>query len=181
MTLMILGILLWWAGHFFKRALPGVRANLGNAGKGVSAAIVLVGLVLIVIGFRGAEFVPVYDPPVWGRHVNNLLMLIAVILFGTGNSKSSLRRYIRHPMLTGVIVWSVAHLVANGDKAGIVLFGAMGLWAVAEIAVINAREPNYEPWKGGSIAGSAKLLVISAVVYVAIGAIHYWLGRWPFG
>lgn len=181
MTLLIAGILLWWAGHFFKRALPEMRARLGNSGKGVSAALVLAGVVLMVVGFRRMDYVPVYDPPDWGRHVNNLLMLIAVILFGTGNSKSSLRRYLRHPMLTGVLVWAIAHLLANGDLAGVILFGSMAVWAVAEMVVINAREPGYQPWQGGSVAGSLKLLVISAVVYVVIGGLHFWLGRWPFG
>ncbi len=178
MSLLIAGIALWWAGHLYKRLLPDLHARLG---KGASAVIILAGLALIVIGFRGMDHVPVYTPPSWGVHLNNLLMLIAVILVGAGNSKSSLRRVLRHPMLTGVVVWAVAHLVANGDLAGVILFGSMAVWALVEMAVINAREPGYEPWQGGSIFGSVKLLAISAVVYLAIGGIHYWLGRWPFG
>lgn len=181
MTFLILGLLLWWAGHFFKRALPDLRARLGGAGKGTVAAVVLTGVVLMIVGYRATDFVPVYDPPAWGRHVNNLLMLIAVILFGTGSSKSSLRRHVRHPMLTGMLLWAVAHLMANGDLASVVLFGGLGVWAVAEMLVINAREPVYHRWEGGSIGGTVRLLVISAVVYLVIGAIHAWLGYWPFG
>ena len=30
---------------------------------------------------------------------------------------------MRHPQLTAVIVWAVAHLLVNGDLASIVLFG----------------------------------------------------------
>lgn len=181
MTFLILGLLLWWAGHFFKRALPDLRARLGGAGKGTVAAVVLTGVVLMIVGYRATDFVPVYDPPAWGRHVNNLLMLIAVILFGTGSSKSSLRRHVRHPMLTGMLLWAVAHLMANGDLASVVLFGGLGVWAVAEMLVINAREPVYHRWEGGSIGGTVRLFVISAVVYLVIGAIHAWLGYWPFG
>ena len=180
MILLGVGILLWWEGHFFKRILPDVHARLGTAGKAVSASSILLGVVLIVIGFRSSDTIPIYDPPDWGRHANNLMMLFAVILFGTGNSKSSLRGVLRHPMLMGMLVWAIAHLLVNGDLASVILFGSMAVWSVAEVLVINAREPDYTPWQGGSIAGSIRLLVISAVVYVVIGAVHTWLGYWPF-
>ena len=144
-------------------------------------ALALVGsVVLMVIGYRGMEFIPVYDTPSWARHANNLLMLIAVILFGTGSSKSSLRGVLRHPMLLGMLVWAVAHLVANGDLAAVILFGSMAAWAVAEMIVINRAEPDYTPWEGGSMVGTIRLLIISAVVYIVIAAIHTWLGYWPF-
>lgn len=180
MTLLGAGIVLWWVGHFFKRVLPGPRASMGNAGKGLAALIILGGVVLMVMGYRGAGEIPVYDPPSWGRHANNLLMLVSIILFGTGSSKSSLRRYMRHPMLLGVVVWAFAHLLVNGDMASIVLFGSMIAWGFAEMLVINAREPNYEPFEGGSNAGSVRLLIISAVLYVLIGFAHTYLGYWPF-
>ncbi len=180
MTLLSTGVVLWWVGHFFKRVLPGVRASMGNAGKGLAAVVILAGIVLMVIGYRGAGETPVYDPPSWGRHVNNLLMLVAIILFGTGSSKSSLRRYLRHPMLWGVIVWAGSHLLVNGDMASIILFGSMVVWGVAEILVVNAREPDYVPFDGGSTAGSMRLLIISAVLYILIGFVHTYLGYWPF-
>ena len=180
MTLLILGIVLWWAGHFFKRVLPDLRARLGNAGKGVSALIILAGVILMVIGYRRADFTDVYDPPSWGIHANNLLMLLAVILFGTGSSKSSLRGAMRHPMLTGMLFWAFAHLLVRGDIASVALFGSMAIWAVAEMVVINAREPDYTPWDGGSVAGTVRLLLISFVVYLVIAGVHWWIGYWPF-
>lgn len=180
MILLVVGILLWWEGHLFKRILPDVYMRLGKAGKALTASTILLGVVLMVIGFRGAETIPVYDPPTWGRHANNMMMLIAVILFGTGSSKSSLRGVLRHPMLTGILVWAFAHLLANGDLASVILFGSMAVWAVVEVFIINAREPDYTPWEGGSIAGTLRLLLISTVVYIVIGGIHTWLGYWPF-
>ena len=68
MTLLVLGLLIWTAAHFFGRALPEARASLGRmvgAGpsKGVMALFIALGLVLIIIGYRRAPFVPVYDPP----------------------------------------------------------------------------------------------------------------------
>ena len=57
-------------------------------------------------------------------------MLVAVALIGAGHSKGRARGWLRHPMLTGVVVWAVAHLLVNGDVASLVLFGWLGLWAV---------------------------------------------------
>jgi uncharacterized membrane protein len=180
MTLLIFGILLYVAGHFFKRVLPGVHAGLGPAGKGVSAVTILGGVVLMVIGYRGADFVPVYDAPDWGRHLNNLLMFFAVMLFGLGSSKSPMRSWMRHPMLTGGIVWAVAHLMVNGDLASVLLFGAIGIWAMVEIMVINRADPDYVAFEGGTTAGTVRLVLISAVVYAVIAAVHTWLGYYPF-
>lgn len=180
MTLLILGLALWIAGHFFKRALPGVREGLGDAGKGVSAVIILAGVVLMVIGYRGWYSDLAYVPPSWGIHLNNLLMLVSVFLFGLGSSKSPLRSKMRHPMLTGVIVWAVAHLLVNGDWASVVLFGTLAVWAVAEMLVINAKEPVYHRFEGGSLGGTVRLFVISIVVFAVIAGIHAWIGYWPF-
>lgn len=180
MTLLILGLVLWTAAHFFKRALPGVRDGMGDAGKGVVAVAILASVVLMVVGYRGWFADLAYNPPVWGVHLNNLLMLVAVFLFGLGSSKSPLRAKMRHPMLTGVIVWAIAHLLVNGDWASVVLFGGLAVWALAEMVVINSREPVYHRFEGGTIGGTVRLVVISVVVFSVIAGIHTWLGYWPF-
>ena len=180
MIWLILGLALWVAGHAFKRVLPDMRQGMGNAGKGVSALIILAGVVLMVIGYR-SWFAPLaYTPPTWGVHLNNLLMLIAVILFGLGSSKSTFRGAMRHPMLTGMIVWAVAHLLANGDWASVVLFGGLALWAVGTMVVVNRAEPDWQRPDPGTTAGTLKLLAISAVVFVVIAGIHWALGKYPF-
>ena len=46
MALLILGLGLWWAGHFFKRALPDMRAGMGDRGKLVATVIIVAGVVL---------------------------------------------------------------------------------------------------------------------------------------
>ena len=60
---------------------------MGDKGKGVVALASLVGIVLMVIGYRGAEIVPVYTPMAGMGHLNNLLMLVSVYLFGVGGTK----------------------------------------------------------------------------------------------
>lgn len=185
MTLLLLGILIWVAVHAFKRVAPDARARLDAAlgtgpARGLTAVLLLLATVLIVIGFRRAPFVPVYDPPSWGIHLNNLMMLCAVFLLGAGHSKGVARAWMRHPMLTAVAIWAVAHLLVNGDRASLLLFGSMGLWALAEMALISAREPAWVRPAPGTAAGTARWVVISLVVFAVIASIHSWLGYWPF-
>lgn len=180
MNLLILGIALWWAGHLFKRLAPSARARLGARGKAVTAAVIAAGVVAMVFGYRAAPYEPVIAPPAWGIHANNALMLLAVFLLGLGHSKSPLRARIRHPMLTAVFVWAAAHLLVRGDLASLVLFGSFLAWPVVEILLINAREPEWRPPSGGSLAGTLRLLAITVVVYAVIVGIHIWFGLHPF-
>ena len=180
MSLLILGLLLWSGAHLFKRLAPGSRASLGAKGKGLVALGIVAGLVLMVVGYRSSETHDLYALPAFLRHVNNLLMLIVVALFGLGQSKSRLRGKLRHPMLMGVILWGVAHLLVNSDAASWVLFGGMIVWAHLEMRLINRRDPPPAPFTGGSLAGDIRLGLISLVVYAVIAGIHIWLGYNPF-
>ncbi|MEL6644468.1 MAG: NnrU family protein [Pseudomonadota bacterium] len=180
MTLLILGIFLWYAGHFFKRMLPEIRGRLGNPGKGIAAVIILAGVVLMVIGYRGASSGFVYTAPFWGQHLNNLFMFFAILLFGMGSSKGRMRAWMRHPMLTGALVWAVAHLLVRGDTASVVLFGSIAVWAVLEMVVINAKDGAWDRPEPGPAKGDLKLIVISLVLYAVIAGIHTWLGYYPF-
>lgn len=185
MTLLILGLILWTAAHAFKRLLPTQRAalqdRLGDASKGVFAVVLLLSVVLMVIGFRGADTAILWSRTPATTGINNLLMLAAVALFGLGSSKSRLRPKMRHPMLWGTVVWAGAHLLVNGDTASIVLFGWIAVWALFEMALINRAQADYVPWSGGSAAGDLRLGVISLVIYAIIAGIHTWLGYFPFG
>lgn len=185
MTLLYIGIALWCGAHLFKRVLPAARAGLTDRlgegpAKGVVAAVLLLSLVLMVVGYRGAEFSPVYTPKAGAGHLNNLLMLVAVIMLGAGKSKGRMRSWLRHPMLTGVIVWSGAHLLVNGDYASVVLFGALAVWAVVEMTMINYAEGDWKRPEPGPVKGDIRLLVISLVVYAVIAGIHSALGYSPF-
>lgn len=183
MTLLILGLVLWSAAHLFKSLMPDARAGLAarlgeGPSRGLVALVVVIGIVLMVVGFRQAPVESVWFPPGWTVHVNNLLMLVAVALLGLGHSKSRARPLVRDPMLTGVLLWSVAHLLVNGDVASIVLFGWMGIWALVELA-LSRRQPA-RPAPAGSLAGDIRFALITLVVFGVIVAIHTWLGYPPF-
>lgn len=185
MNLLIAGVALWTIAHFFKRLAPEMRAGMtlkmGEGSKGVMALLILVSMVLMVLGYRAAPFELVYELPSFTRHINNTLMIIAVIMLGMGNSKGRARTWLRHPMLWGVVVWAGAHLLVNGDVASIVLFGGMAIWALANMVLINTQEGTWQKPEAGPAAGDIKLLIISAVVFAVISGLHIWLGPNPFG
>ena len=142
MTLLILGLALWWVTHLLPILAPGLRKSLGEkAGNGPAKALialgVLVSLILMVTGYQQAEFVNLWFPPAFMVHINNLLMLIAVFLFIAGNIPSPVRRKVRHPQLAGTKAWALAHLLVNGDLASVVLFGGILAWAVVALSGAN--------------------------------------------
>jgi uncharacterized membrane protein len=179
MTYLILGLILWTAAHLFKRVAPELRARMGNAGKGLAAVGILAGLVLMIYGYRQAEVFNVWFPPAWTVHLNNLMMLAAVFVYGMSATKGRLRGAMRHPQLTAVKIWAVAHLLVNGDLASLVLFGGLLAWAVLEVVVINLSEEWDRP-QPGEAKKDVILVVITVVMFLVITFIHNWLGVWPF-
>ncbi len=184
MRLLIVGLALWVSAHLFKAVAPDARAALndriGAPSKGIFAAILVLSVVLMVAGYRRADFVPIYTPPEWGVHVVDLGMFFAIALFGLGSSKSPLRARMRHPQLWGFTLWAALHLLVNGDLASLVLWGTLLVWALVEMRAINARDGDWTPYRGGTHAGTIRLAVIAAVIYVVVTAVHAWLGVWPF-
>ncbi|PTX57166.1 putative membrane protein [Litoreibacter ponti] len=188
MTLLILGLVLWTAAHFFKRVAPDARARLsdkmGDASKGLFAVLIVASVVLMVIGYRGSEFVPVWYPPSFMGHINNLLMLLAFYIYGASAAKPAkvwIGTKIRHPQLVGFSIWAVAHLLANGDLSSIILFGGLLVWAQISIQMINGREGPWHVPAQAPIKKEITLVVITLVLYSVVSGVHIWLGVNPFG
>ena len=181
-ALLILGVLLWSYSHLMKRVTPAFRESLGdNGGKGLATALTIAALVLMVIGYRGADPVYLYEPPAFLRHVNNLLMLVAVYLLLLGYSRGVVRTKIRHPMLNAVKTWAIAHLLVNGTLADLILFGGLFAWALFDMIKINRMTGPWQRPAAGPVINDAIYAVGALVVFAAIGWLHGWLGPWPFG
>ena len=180
MILLVLGLALWWGAHFFKRVAPARRAAMGDAGRGVVAGAIAVGIVFMIIGFRSAEVVNLYYPAPFLKHINNLLVLIAFYMMSPAPKRGLLLNGVRHPMLMGFSLWAFAHLLVNGELAEVVLFGGLLGWALLSMVVINRAEPGWTPGPKGTLAKDAMFLVGSVVLVAVIGYIHAWLGPWPF-
>jgi uncharacterized membrane protein len=178
---MFLGLVLFTLPHLWKHFAPEQRARAGQAGRGAVGLIVLLGLVLIVWGYRGWDDAgQAWFPAPWLTHLNNLLMLVAVYLFAVSGMKTRAHRWTRHPMLIGVALWAASHLIVNGDWASVWLFGALLAWSFFAIGMVNLREPAWTPPPPAPWGKEAGAVVGTVVVFAAIGWIHAWLGVWPF-
>jgi uncharacterized membrane protein len=182
-----LGVIIWSVVHAVPGLAPGLRASLAarlgeNGYKIAFTAAMLLSLLLIVLGWRATTPEIVYEPPVWGRHLAMLLVLIAFLLFAFSHGKSNLKRFVRHPQLTAVIVWAIGHLLANGDSRSVVLFGVLGVWALAEIVIINRRDQAWTPPAPRPLSAEIKPVVIGVVLYAVFILIHpYLFGVSPIG
>ncbi len=181
MITLILGLILFAGSHLFKRLLPDRRVAMGDLGKGLVAIVSLAGVVLMVIGYRSADFVEIWTPPAFLTHVNNLLMLGAVFLLGVGNVPGVVRQKLRHPMLGAVKVWALAHLLVNGDLASLFLFGGMLAWAVISLILINRAQPRWQSPSAGAIRNDVIYGAVSVLIFGIIAYVHTWLGVSPFG
>ena len=180
MALLALGIFLWWAAHLFKRAAPGIRQPLGERGKGIVALGIAAGVVLMILGYRSAEVYDLWLAPDFFRHINNLLVLIAIYMLSPAPKKGVVLNGMRHPQLTGFALWAAAHLLVNSDPASLLLFGGLAAWAIVEIIVINRAEPDWTRPEKGTIAKDAMFFAASIVLMGAIGMIHGYFGPSPF-
>lgn len=181
MTLLILGVALWWGAHFFKRLAPEARARMGEGGKGLVTALLILSIGMMYWGYGQAE-----GPVWWGRSsalvgINNLLMVLAVYFYAVSGSKTWLARKVRHPQLTGFKLWAVAHLLVNGDLPSFILFGGLLAWAVVEVIVINRAQPDWVPPAPRPVAKEFVAIGATVVVTVVVMLIHNWLGVQPWG
>jgi uncharacterized membrane protein len=178
MLLLVIGVLLWAYSHLMKRVTPGFRAKLGDGpGKGVVTVLSVLSICLMYVGYGQADRTELWPKLAAFTHINNLLMLFAVILLFMQANRGVMRTWLRHPMLTAVKVWALAHLLVNGDLPSIILFGGLMAWAVVDVILINRMEP---PWNR-----PAKGQVVNDVIYVlgcvvALGAIA-WVHGWILG
>ncbi len=168
MALLTLGLIMFGGIHLVPSA-PKLRSNmikhLSERGyQAVFAGTALAGLLLIIIGKANAPFVSLWSPPSWGDTAALVLMPIAFILLVGAYLPSNIKRVTAHPMLWGVEVWAVAHLLANGDLASLILFGGLGTLALVMMGSSQAR---------GVVAPGPKLPVSKDLTTVAVGLIAY--------
>ena len=144
MLILILGLVLFLGTHAFSMLRAKRAEVVGQVGEGKYklgyTLLSVLGLVLIGVGFhnyRLAGYIPVWDPPVWTRHLSLVLVLLAFIVLASAYLPGHIRAKAKHPMLLAVKIWATAHLLANGDLGSILLFGSFLAWAV--IARISAK------------------------------------------
>ncbi len=187
MFVMITGLVLFLGVHSMRIfaedwRLRQIAARGENVWKGVYTVISLTGLVLIVWGFGLAREapVPIWNPPVWLRHLAILLNAIAFFLAAQSSGPiGPVTARLGHPLVLAVKVWAIAHLMANGNLADIILFGSILAWAVADFSAARRRDRQAGTVR---VAGSWRNDLIPGAVGLALWAVFIWgLHEWLIG
>jgi len=192
MTLLILGLIVFLGVHSVRIFAEGwrtqMRQRLGeNAWKGAVSVLSIVGFVLIVVGYGQTrqDVVMLWLPPIWTRHLAALLTIPAfVLLVAAYVPRNAIKARLHHPMVLGVKVWALAHLIANGTLADLLLFGTFLAWAV--LGYIAARRRDRAAgttYPAGPGARTAITVVVGLVAWAVFAfALHRPLiGVAPFG
>lgn len=185
MTLLIVGLVLFLGVHSTRMVAGDWRermiARIGvGPWKGVYSLLSILGFIAIVIGYGQTRMAPVHvwSPPAWTAHLAIALTLPAfVLLVAAYVPRNRLRAWIGHPMLAGVKLWALAHLISNGRLGDIVLFGAFLAWAVADFVASRRRDRALGTGPApGRLVGDVLTLVIGVALWALFA---YWLhARW---
>jgi len=181
MATLVLGLVLFFAAHVFVTLRAPRAAVIARTGewpyKAVMGLVSLAGLGLIFYGFgqyRATQWVEVWSPPRWTFYITQILMWPASIAVVAAYSRGNIWRALKHPMLVGVKTWAVAHLISNGDRGSIVLFGSFLAWAVYDRITLKRRtDPGAPPIPVGGHRHDVIALVIGTVLYLALGFIFH--------
>ena len=182
MTLLIAGLVLFLGIHSIQIIAPGLRARavakLGlNGWKGLYSLIAIAGFVLVCIGYGEARVtnpVWLWQPPRGMRHLALLLMLPVFPLLLAAYLPGRIRSATKHPMLVATKLWALSHLLVNGGRHDLLLFGGFLAWAVADRIAVK-RRANVTPPPAAPASRWNDLVVVLgglALYVLFVGGLH---------
>ena len=177
MNVLILGIVVFFGVHLVPISpLKNILINrLGeNKYKGLFSLIALVGLLIIIYGFGRADFYLIWGPLPYSREIALALMPISMVLLAAANVQTNIKRFIKHPMLIAVLIWSFVHLIANGDLRSIMLFGSFGVYALIDI-IFSKKVLTIEKTANYTLTKDVIVVIIGLLVYAIIVYFHRYI------
>ena len=192
MTVLILGLLLFLGVHSVRIVADGWRsvqlAHLGEKRwKGLYSLVAFAGLGLTIWGYTLARQQPqaLWTPPMGLRHASGLLMLFSLILLAAANvPRNRIKTLVHHPMLLGTQFWAIAHLLANGNVADVLLFGGFLVWSSVDLyAAVQRDRAAGVAYQGGTVQGTLIAIIAGCALWLLLA---FWLhgvlfGVRPFG
>jgi len=186
LAIMILGLAVFLGAHVFvsmREQRAAVVARLGEQPyKGLFSVVSLLGIILIAYGFaryRAASYIELWNPPSWTRHLNNILMWPAIVCIVAAYIPGDIKRVLKHPMLVGVKLWALAHLIANGDLGSIVLFGSFLAWAAFDRITLKRRsDPGAPVFPSAGHGNDIMAVIVGTLLYLALG---FWFHPYVVG
>jgi uncharacterized membrane protein len=192
MLLLILGLILFIAAHSTRIFTDDWRSHmlerLGEKRWKVLITLVsIAGFVLMMIGYGQARLtpLPLWEPPIAARSIALVLNLLAFFLLAAAYvPRNIIKAKIGHPMVAGVKIWALAHLLSNGNLADVMLFGSLLVWAVLDFRASRKRDRiNEVEYPAATALGTRITLATGAIIwYVFLVWLHVrWIGVSPLG
>jgi uncharacterized membrane protein len=188
MATLVLGLLVFLGAHSLRIVAPGwreaQRARRGEQGwKGLISVVSAVGLGLIVWGYGAARLAApaeLWLAPLWLRHVAALLLWPAFVLLAAAYVRGTrIKARLHHPMLLGIKVWALAHLLVNARTADLLLFGAFLVWAVLDFRANRLQDRAAGVvYPGGSAAKDGVAVLVGSLAWVLFA---FWGHAWLIG
>lgn len=180
MILLITGLLLFIGLHLIPTAGANIKSGLiERYGKKhyiiAFGSIAATSVLTIILGWQKSDPGYLYTPPIWGFHVTPILTLAAFILVLSNNMPTNIRRVIPHPRYTGIFLWAIGHLFANGELRSVLLFGGFALWTSLSIYyagkyVNNEKKPVPQP-----VFKDLVTVGLASGLFIGFLSIHEWL------
>jgi uncharacterized membrane protein len=186
LSLLIAGLVLFLGVHLvstMRDRRAALIAALGENGyKAIYSIVSAIGIALIVYGFaryRATGWIELWSPPVWTKHLAALLVLFALIMLVAAYARGHIYTTLKHPMLAGVKLWALAHLMANGDLGSLILFGAVLAWAVIDrISLKRRTDPGGPPIPVGGWHNDVIAIFGGIALYAVLG---WWFHPYVIG
>jgi uncharacterized membrane protein len=176
LLILVVGLVVMLGAHVFvtfRDHRAALIARLGQGGYRVLFSVVsLVGLVLIVWGYgdyRAGEWIQVWSPPPFMRHITIGLMLFSAILLVATYVPSHIKARAKHPMFAAIKIWAFAHLLSNGDLGSILLFGGFLAWGVYGRIAAKRRGDAGPRTVPARWTNDVTVVVAGVVLFLALG------------
>ena len=191
MTAFVAGLTLFFAVHSVRIIADGWRERqIERFGtlpwKAGYALISAAGLALMIWGYGETRFAAeLWSPPQWTRHLAALLTLPALVLVAAAYVPGNrLRLALGHPMLLGVKLWALAHLLCNGRVGDLLLFGSFLLWSALAFSAARKRDrASPRPRPAGRLLADLATFALGIIAWAAMafGGHEHLIGIRPMG
>lgn len=162
---------------------PWLVARLGARGFALGYSVLSLAILIWLIGAAGrAPHVMLWYYSPWQSHLALVLMLPACLLLALGVASVNplsfggrqggfdpdapgIAGLVRHPLLMAILLWALAHLVANGTLAQVLLFGLFAGFAALGMRLIDRRrQAEWGRVRWQEVAQATALLPFAALI-----------------
>jgi uncharacterized membrane protein len=183
MIVLIIGLVLLLGTHSASIVAPSwveqTSTRIGNnTWRAIYSVLSLAGLLTTIYGYglARAELVILYVPPLWLQYVAVTLLVFVFPILLAAFLPGRIKAALKHPMLVSVKLWATAHLLANGARADVILFGAFLVWAVVDRISLKSRPQRALPEARPRARNDLIAVVAGLALFVAfVSGLHAWL------